>query len=102
MTNEWQQSVIPRGRWRGIHQLSIVSMDPRQRHSGMTAITLLLLSFCILTSGSLLATPPPLPEFPALHFTPPKPARVVLDSGLVIYLLEDHELPLIKLQMYYP
>jgi zinc protease len=47
------------------------------------------------------ATPPPLPAFPPLNFNPPKPTRVVLDNGLVLYLLEDHELPLIKLDMYF-
>jgi len=33
---------------------------------------------------------PPLPEF-----DPPQPRRVVLDNGLVVMLLEDHELPLV-------
>ena len=32
---------------------------------------------------------------------PANPAKVVLDNGLVVYLLEDHELPLIKLGMYF-
>ncbi len=35
-------------------------------------------------------TYPPLPSF-----DPPQPTRVVLDNGLVVMLLEDHELPLI-------
>jgi len=35
-------------------------------------------------------TYPPLPEF-----EPPKPQRVVLDNGMVVMLLEDHELPLV-------
>jgi predicted Zn-dependent peptidase len=46
------------------------------------------------------ANPPSLPEFPPLHFHPPKPVRYVLDNGLIVYLLEDHELPLIRLDMY--
>ena len=33
---------------------------------------------------------PPLPEF-----EPPQPQRVVLDNGMVVMLLEDHELPLV-------
>jgi zinc protease len=41
------------------------------------------------------ANPPVLPQFPPLEFHPPKPSRVVLPNGLVIFLLEDHELPLI-------
>ncbi len=42
-----------------------------------------------------------MPEFPPLNFKPTKPTRTVLDNGLVIYLLEDHELPLIKMEMYF-
>ena len=32
-----------------------------------------------------------------IEFTPPKPKRVVLDNGMIIYLLEDHELPLFRI-----
>ena len=31
-----------------------------------------------------------------LHYTIPQPQRVVLDNGMVLYLLEDHEIPLIE------
>ena len=38
-------------------------------------------------------------EYPALNeFTPPTPERVELDNGMVVLLLEDHELPIIDLQ----
>src|SRR3982751_6315404 len=33
--------------------------------------------------------------FKPVEFTPPEPHRVVLDNGMVVYLLEDHELPLV-------
>ncbi|HEU4684540.1 MAG TPA: pitrilysin family protein [Nitrospira sp.] len=33
--------------------------------------------------------------FKPVEFTPPDPDRIVLDNGMVVYLLEDHELPLI-------
>lgn len=33
--------------------------------------------------------------FEPVVFTPPTPERVVLENGLVVYLLEDHELPLV-------
>jgi len=56
---------------------------------------------CLLSLSFSFATPPALPEFPPLNFKPVKPARTVLDNGLVIYLLEDHELPLIKMDMYF-
>jgi predicted Zn-dependent peptidase len=35
--------------------------------------------------------------FPPVEFAPPEPARVVLENGMVVYLLEDHELPLVNL-----
>lgn len=35
--------------------------------------------------------------FKPVEFTPPEPDRVVLDNGMVVYLLEDHELPLITI-----
>jgi predicted Zn-dependent peptidase len=36
-------------------------------------------------------------KFQPVRFTPPEPARVVLENGMVVYLLEDHELPLITM-----
>src|SRR5258706_241167 len=48
-----------------------------------------------------MSTPPPLPSFPPLTLNPPKPARTVLANGLVVYLLEDHELPLIRSAVYF-
>lgn len=33
--------------------------------------------------------------FKPVEFTPPEPDRVVLENGMVVYLLEDHELPLV-------
>ncbi len=35
--------------------------------------------------------------FESIPFVPPEPDRVVLENGMVIYLLEDHELPLITI-----
>jgi len=35
--------------------------------------------------------------FPPVEFTPPEPDRVVLENGMVVYFLEDHELPLINM-----
>jgi zinc protease len=61
----------------------------------------LLAACCLLLAPLVSATPPPLPAFPPLQFNPPKPTRVVLGNGLVIFLLEDHELPLIHLGTYF-
>lgn len=35
--------------------------------------------------------------FPALQFNLPQAQRVVLDNGIVLYILEDHELPLVNI-----
>src|SRR6476660_7069318 len=35
--------------------------------------------------------------FKAIEFVPPEPDRMVLENGMVIYLLEDHELPLVTI-----
>lgn len=35
--------------------------------------------------------------FKPVEFSPPDPERVVLDNGMVLYLLEDHELPLVTI-----
>ena len=35
--------------------------------------------------------------FPPVEFAPSEPARLVLENGMVVYLLEDHELPLVNL-----
>jgi len=35
--------------------------------------------------------------FPPLSFTPPEATRTILPNGMVLYLLEDSELPLIKI-----
>jgi len=35
--------------------------------------------------------------FDPVEFSTPEPERVVLDNGLVVYLLEDHELPLVTI-----
>src|SRR5690242_15146072 len=59
------------------------------------------LAICLLPLAMLSATPPALPAFPPIKFNPPKPVRMVLDNGLVIYLLEDHELPLIRTAVYF-
>jgi zinc protease len=59
----------------------------------------------ILVAGALLAPSPnataqetnwkqiPIPPLPAFH--PPQPRRIQLENGMVIFLQEDHELPLI-------
>jgi zinc protease len=58
----------------------------------------------LLTGRVFAATAPadsPLPspdkiKYPPLHFNLPQAQRVVLENGIVLYILEDHELPLIS------
>jgi predicted Zn-dependent peptidase len=36
-------------------------------------------------------------KYEPIEFTPPKPERVVLDNGMILYLLEDHDLPIFRI-----
>jgi zinc protease len=47
-------------------------------------------------AGTLVSGDPRTMKFSPVEFAPPEPARVVLDNGMVVYLLEDHELPLVS------
>ena len=62
----------------------------------------LLLVVAALHAPMVLAEGPPADDprhmrFPTVEFNPPEPERLVLENGMVVYLLEDHELPLITL-----
>ena len=66
--------------------------------------TLFINILCMVFShpGIFAATPPSLPNpdritYKPLSFTPPRAERTTLDNGLVLYILEDHELPLVKI-----
>ncbi len=39
-------------------------------------------------------------RFEPVEFHPPEPDRVVLDNGMIVYLLEDHELPLVTISAF--
>jgi len=59
-------------------------------------IPLLLLILCCMCASSLFAqewNKIPIPQLPAFH--PQEPKRIELPNGMVIFLQEDHELPLI-------
>ncbi len=36
-------------------------------------------------------------KYEQIEFTPPKPERLILDNGIVLYLLEDHDLPVFRI-----
>ena len=48
-------------------------------------------------AGNLALGDPRRMTFTPVEFTPPEPDRVVLENGMVVYLLQDHELPLISM-----
>ncbi|MDH4158615.1 MAG: insulinase family protein, partial [candidate division Zixibacteria bacterium] len=49
------------------------------------------------SAGNLAPDDPRQMTFKPVEFTPPEPERVVLANGMVVYLLEDHELPLVNI-----
>ncbi|MGC8783142.1 MAG: M16 family metallopeptidase [Armatimonadota bacterium] len=60
---------------------------------------LLGITFMLCLAVYAAAVPPTGIEYPPLQYTLPKPERVVLPNGVVIYLLEDHDLPLVDVEM---
>ena len=76
-------------------------MSGKTETMSMTAFSVIgavLVSLTMTVTACAGGTPvgdPRTMTFKPVEFTPPEPARVVLDNGMVVYLLEDHELPLI-------
>lgn len=63
----------------------------------MVVLVMALLSATVMAwAGELAVRDPRTMTFPPVEFAPPEPARVVLENGMVVYLLEDHELPLVN------
>ena len=62
--------------------------------SMVMAVALPALTAC---AGNLALGDPRQMTFKPVEFTPPEPDRVVLENGMVVYLLEDHELPLVSI-----
>ncbi|MEK6572947.1 MAG: pitrilysin family protein, partial [Chloroflexota bacterium] len=58
------------------------------------AVALPALTAC---AGNLALGDPRQMTFRPVEFTPPEPDRVVLENGIIVYLLEDHELPLVSI-----
>lgn len=57
------------------------------------------LFFMVPPSSSAETEDPRMMTFPAPSFKPPSAERTVLSNGMVLYLMEDHELPLIDLDV---
>ena len=62
--------------------------------SMIMAVFIPVLAAC---AGDLALSDPRQMTFKPVEFTPPEPDRVVIENGMVVYLLEDHELPLISI-----
>ena len=60
----------------------------------LMAVAIPVLTAC---AGNLALGDPRQMTFKPVEFTPPEPDRVVLENGIIVYLLEDHELPLVSI-----
>jgi len=69
----------------------------RQAVTVLGMLTILLASVVVAHSADLTLGDPRTMVFKPVDFSPPEPKRVVLDNGMVVYLLEDHELPLVTI-----
>jgi predicted Zn-dependent peptidase len=63
----------------------------------VVAVILAAMQAPMVLAGDVAVGDPRQMRFPTVEFNPPEPERLVLDNGMVVYLLEDHELPLITL-----
>jgi zinc protease len=62
--------------------------------SMIMAVAIPVLAAC---AGDLALGDPRQMTFKPVEFIPPEPDRVVLENGMIVYFLEDHELPLISM-----
>ncbi len=63
----------------------------------VVGVLVIISSVMTSSAGDLVLSDPRQMTFTSLEFAPPVPDRVVLENGMVVYLLEDHELPLVSL-----
>ena len=67
------------------------------RMSCIAMVLMLLLQATVGLAADLTSNDPRTMRFPTVEFNPPDAERVVLENGMVVYLLEDHELPLVTI-----
>jgi len=83
--------------------LILIKMNSKIIKTSISYITFLFIVL-LLTVGffaTIASAEFPLPSpdkigYPPLHFNLPEAQRIVLENGIVLYILEDHELPLIS------
>jgi zinc protease len=63
---------------------------------GLLVMVMGLLSAVMVCAGEDRLADPRTMAFKPVDFAPSEPTRVVLENGMVVYLLEDHELPLVN------
>ena len=66
------------------------------RITALLGMAVLLASAVTGSAGEPVLGDPRAMTFQPVEFSPPEPDRVVLENGMVVYLLEDHELPLVS------
>ncbi|MCK4547555.1 MAG: insulinase family protein [Candidatus Eisenbacteria sp.] len=71
------------------------------RPAAVRLLFLALLVTVFLPSGTGWSIHPREMEFGPLDWDPPEPGRVVMDNGLVVYFLEDDEVPLVEVTLYF-
>jgi len=69
----------------------------RQAEMVVGLLAVLLVSALTAYAGEGMVEDPRTMSFEPVEFSPPEPERIVLDNGLVVYLLEDHELPIVTI-----
>jgi zinc protease len=83
----------------GIVQLTN-SVVLRTQNWSFTIIILILIAGVFFASPAIAGFRAPSPDkikYPLLQFNLPHAERIVLENGIVIYILEDHELPLVNI-----
>ncbi|MCK9391777.1 MAG: insulinase family protein [Syntrophales bacterium] len=74
------------------------------KHSSPRIIIIFLITFILVQSATLNAAPFSLPDpakltYGPLKFDPPQPSRITMPNGLNVYIIENHELPVIKITL---
>ena len=75
----------------------IVMRKAMGRMSYVAMVLMLMLQATVGLAADLALDNPRAMRFPTVEFNPPDAERLVLDNGMVVYLLEDHELPLVTI-----
>lgn len=66
------------------------------RIAGLMSLAVLQASAITAYAGEPVLGDPRTMTFQPVEFSPPEPERMILENGMVVYLLEDHELPLVS------